>query len=66
MKTYFVTMWKMNWSLLTEYWYVYLILTLVLTVLVLKFEKEIMNFIVKVEDKIHNFLNDYKKHLESC
>lgn len=35
------TNWEMSWNLVTEYWYVYLILTIVMAFVVFKYEKQI-------------------------
>lgn len=64
MKTYFVTLWKMNWSLLTEYWWLYLIEFGVLMFLVLKYEKQIVHGIVSILTKLRNLLGDYEDTLK--
>lgn len=64
MKTYFTTMWKLGLYLLAEYWWFYLILTIVLTVLVLKYEKKIVSEFQKMVFKLNEMLLDYKESLE--
>lgn len=64
MKTYFTTMWKLGLYLLAEYWWFYLILTVVLTVLILKYEKKIVSEFQKMVFKLNEMLLDYKESLE--
>lgn len=64
MKIYFNTMWKLGLYLLAEYWWFYLILTVVFTVLALKYEKKIVSEFQKMVFKLNEMLLDYKESLE--
>lgn len=65
MKHYFITQWNLGLYMLTEYWPFYLIGTVILTFVVLKYEKKIFAYILKLVDKFRNLLLDIENETET-